>query len=90
MNSRIHQETLSSMHSLLKTEFSPDFLEISNDSERHKNHSEAKKNPDKGHFLLKISSKDFQGKTRVQQHRMIYTCLNSIMDKIHALSILIF
>lgn len=89
MNCDSHQDTLSSMRSLLNTEFSPDSLEIVDDSERHKNHKEARKNPGKGHFLLKISSKSFHGKTRVQQHRMIYSSLSSIMDKIHALNILI-
>ena len=89
MNPDSHQETLSSMHSLLSTEFLPDLLEIANDSERHKNHREARNNPNKGHFLLKIRSVAFRGKTRVQQHRMIYTCLSPIMDRIHALNILI-
>ena len=89
MNSDSHQETLLSMRSLLNREFSPSFLEIINDSDRHKSHREAKKHPDKGHFLLKINSAAFLGKTRIQQHRMIYECLSSIMNKIHALNILI-
>ena len=90
MNCDYHQNTLSEIRALLKTEFSPDFIEIVDDSERHKNHKEAKKNLDKGHFILRISSAAFQGKTRIQQHRMIYKCLSPIMVRIHALNISVF
>ena len=41
-----------------------------------------------GHFAVTIVSLDFQGKTAVQRHQMVYQALGALMKKeIHALSI---
>ncbi len=43
---------------------------------------------DNDHFAAYITSKAFQGKTRVQQHQMIYNALGGKMgNQLHALSI---
>lgn len=40
------------------------------------------------HYALEIKSVDFRGKTRVQQHKMVYDALKGAMaDELHALAI---
>ena len=82
-----NKSTLSEIKSLLCAAFQPSFIEVIDDSNRHKNHIEAKKNPERGHFILRIASVCFKNKNRINQHRMIYEALDSIMPKIHALNI---
>lgn len=74
------------MESLLRENFSPDFLEIIDDSHHHIGHAGAKNGA--GHFSVNICSSAFVGKTLVQRHRMVYAVLDSMMhSEIHALSI---
>lgn len=43
---------------------------------------------DNDHFEATITTKAFQGKTRVQQHQMVYTALQGHMGtQLHALSL---
>lgn len=43
---------------------------------------------DNDHFAAAISSRAFQGKTRIQQHQMVYDALHGHMGtKLHALSL---
>ncbi len=70
----------------LKKQLSLDILEIKNQSHLHAGHS-GDDGSGESHFKIKISSKDFDGKTRLERNRMIYNALGDIMDKIHALSI---
>lgn len=40
------------------------------------------------HYAANITTKDFIGKSRVQQHQMVYAALNGLMkDELHALQI---
>lgn len=60
-------------------------LDIIDDSAKHKKHkhfSEGKK-----YFTLKISAVEFNDKSLLECHRMIYCCLDELMPNIHALSI---
>jgi len=63
------------------------FLKIIDDTSLHKGHLEAKKNKG-GHFKLQIVSKDFQGRSPLERHQMVYKALAELMDvEIHALAI---
>ncbi len=74
------------MDTILRENFSPEFLEIADDSHHHVGHAGAKDGA--GHFTVKICSEAFVGKTLVQRHRMVYAALDSMMHSdIHALSI---
>lgn len=43
---------------------------------------------DGDHYALTVKSTEFQGKTRVQQHKMVYNALKGAMDQdLHALAI---
>lgn len=46
---------------------------------------------DQDHYQMKITSAAFSGKTRIQQHQLVYSALGSLMGtKLHALSLLTF
>jgi BolA protein len=66
--------------------FSPSFIELIDESQYHVGHPGAQQGG--SHFKLIISSPLFDGKSRLQCHRLIYDALgNAIGTEIHALSI---
>ena len=63
----------------------PENLEIVDESSKHAGHEGAKGG---GHYQMTIVSRQFQGKTNMARHRMVYAALSGMMHKeIHALSI---
>ena len=42
---------------------------------------------DNHHFQVRVSAKQFAGKSLLQQHRMVYDALGGLMNDIHALGI---
>ena len=63
----------------------PENLEIVDASSNHAGHEGAKGG---GHYQMTIVSRQFQGKTNMARHRMVYAALSGMMHKeIHALSI---
>jgi BolA protein len=71
---------------LLEQSFHIHSLEIIDESHKHAGHAEAKKSGG-GHFRIVMVSPDFEGKTLIQRHRMVYDALKPIAAQIHALSI---
>jgi len=68
----------------LQQVFSPATLEVIDEGHLHIGHA----GEGKGHFRVRIASAAFAGKTRVQQHRMVYDALADLMGHgIHALAI---
>ncbi len=64
---------------------SPSQLSIQDDSQLHASH---KGNGGGGHFTVKIVSAEFNGKSQIMRHRLIYQLMNDLMqNQIHALSI---
>ncbi len=77
--------TYDEIHAKLAT-LSPLSLEIKDDSAEHAGHAGAQGGG--GHYWLTIVSDVFQGKSRLERHRLIYAALGDMMQKkIHALSI---
>ncbi len=71
---------------LLKTKLSIDHFQIIDESNLHVGHPGASSGG--GHFNIKIVSKDFIGKNRLERHRIIYGYLHDMMDRdIHALAL---
>ena len=66
--------------------FSPDALNIIDESAKHAGHASAGGG---GHFIVEIVSGAFQDKNLIQRHRMVYDALGDAMkqNEIHALSI---
>jgi BolA protein len=68
----------------LQQAFAPTKLEVIDESHLHIGHA----GEGTGHFRVRIASAALTGKTRVQQHRMVYDALGGLMgDGIHALAI---
>ncbi len=66
--------------------FQPTDLLLKDQSQLHAGHEGAKDG--KGHFDVTIVSQAFDGKSRIQRHRMIYDALASLLESdIHALRI---
>lgn len=64
----------------------PSLLILEDESHLHKGHAGARDG--RGHFALTISSDAFNGKSKLQQHQMIYKALGELMEtEIHALRI---
>jgi BolA protein len=68
----------------LQQAFSPASLEVVDEGHLHICHA----GEGSGHFRVRIAAAVFAGKTRVQQHRMVYDALADLMGNgIHALAI---
>lgn len=64
----------------------PTRLEITDESSKHAGHAGARDGG--GHYVLRIASARFAGKSTVARHRMIYSALGEMMRReIHALTI---
>ena len=66
-------------------ELEPSHVDIEDEGHLHVGRAGAKSG---GHFKLNIISEIFKGKTVIERHRIIYKCLDSLMNtEIHAISI---
>jgi len=75
------------IESLLIANLSPFKLEIINESHKHEGHAGSPGTGDT-HFLVTIVSEKFEGLSKVSRHRLVYDCLQELMNNpIHALSI---
>jgi BolA protein len=73
------------MRELLTAAFSPQSLQVTDDSHRHFGHAGARDG--RGHFTVEIVSDAFAGMTPLARHRAIYAALGEMMSTdIHALS----
>ena len=76
----------SRIRSLLESAFHPQELQIRDDSHLHEGHVGAREG--KGHYSVRIVSKAFEGRRRLECHQMVYDALGEMMKTdIHALSI---
>jgi BolA family transcriptional regulator, general stress-responsive regulator len=78
----------------LHAALAPVLLEVIDDSARHAGHAHVVPRPGKAghpgetHFTVKVVSKAFKGKSRIDRHRMINALLSvEIADGVHALAI---
>ena len=73
--------------SLLEKNFSDSFIEVSDDSHLHADHNPSAKSGGT-HFRVKIVSKVFKGKSRLEKHRIVNNILDSeFKNGLHALSL---
>ncbi len=79
------EERIEAIQALLTKAFSPTSLEIEDNSDEHAGHKSA---GGAGHFTIHIASPMFDGKSLIQQHRLVYGAVDPLMEnEIHALSI---
>ncbi|MDH4072539.1 MAG: BolA family transcriptional regulator [Gammaproteobacteria bacterium] len=70
----------------LESAFSPVALQVKDQSHLHAGHEGARDG--KGHFDVTIVSAEFEGRNRIQRHRMVYDALTQLLaTDIHALRI---
>ncbi len=81
-----NSQRLVDMRARLESAFSPDHLDIIDDSHKHVGHAGAQGGA--GHFQIHISARAFAGKRPLARHRMVYAALADMMQSdIHALQI---
>jgi BolA protein len=71
----------------LREAFSPESLDVSDESHLHEGHAGHKPGGET-HFRVYIVSAAFEGKSRIERHRMINSTLAAeLQDGVHALAI---
>jgi BolA protein len=79
------EERVEAIRALLSKQLNPSILEIEDDSAAHAGPPSA---GGAGPFNIKLASSQFEDKTLIQQHRLVYAALDEMMESdIHALSI---
>lgn len=74
------------MESLLKQAFQPKEISVLDVTFEHAGHPGMTKDSKETHFRIKMVSNVFQGKSTVEQHRMVYSLLGPEFKKgLHAL-----
>lgn len=69
----------------LQSAFSPQFLEVEDQSHLHAGHAGAATG--RGHFHVRIVAAAFEGLTPIRRHRAVYAAVGELMQTdIHALS----
>lgn len=81
------QDRVKLIQEKLTAALQPEKLEIEDQSHLHRGHAGAKAGG--GHYAVMVVSVEFDGKTQVARHRLVYDALGPLMrpDTIHALSI---
>jgi len=65
--------------------FSPQQLDVVDDSSRHAGHAGAREG---GHFTVDLVSKAFSGRPQLERHKLVYAAVAPLMGRgVHALSI---
>jgi BolA protein len=78
------EATIDRIRSLLAP-LEPLDLQIEDESDRHAGHPGARDGG--GHYRLRLVSPRFPGLSRLQRHRLVYDCLDSLMPRqVHALA----
>ncbi len=82
----MNTERSNRIHELLQASLAPEELLVKDQSHLHAGHAGAQDG--RGHFAVNIVSEAFEGKSRIQRHRIIFDALGDMMQTdIHALSI---
>ena len=81
-----NEERLAEITARLEATFSPESLQVDDESHLHAGHEGAKDG--RGHFRVLVISDKFQGQSPIKRHRMIYQAMGELMQTdIHALTI---
>lgn len=79
-------ERVAAIESALNAGLEPTRLLVKDQSHLHAGHAGARDG--RGHFEVIIISDRFEGKSRIQRHRMVFAAVGSLMETdIHALAI---
>ena len=79
-------ERAAHIESTLRAALEPDHLVVRDESERHRGHAGAAAGG--GHFRVTVVASAFEGRSRLERHRMVYAALDAALEgDIHALAI---
>jgi len=79
-------DRIAAIRERLTNQLQPTQLDIIDESHLHAGHAGAASGA--GHFAVTITANAFNGKSLIEQHRMIYQAVDDLMkSEIHALSI---
>lgn len=79
-------ESARSIEETLRLGFAPVYLKVADDTLRHAGHAGAASGG--GHYRVTLVSTAFEGKSRLEQHRMVYAALGGMIGReIHALAL---
>ena len=79
-------DRISRIRSRIQASLCPESLEIMDESHLHIGHAGARDG--RGHFQVVVVSADFEGKSRIQRHRMVFDAVGDLMSTdIHALGV---
>ncbi len=79
-------ERVQQIQARLEAGFAPSQLQVKDQSHLHAGHAGARDGM--GHFEVTIVADAFEGKSRIERHRLVYAALGSMMQTdIHALKI---
>ena len=71
----------------LQANFSPEFLEVVDESEQHRGHS-GFQDGGESHFRVRLTTESFSGQSRIERHRAVHAALGQeLLDAIHALAL---
>jgi BolA protein len=70
----------------LRTAFSPDRLEVTNESHRHAGHA-GDDGSGESHFHILIRAPAFAPMTRVARHRAVHQALGDLNTRVHAIAL---
>jgi len=71
---------------MLERAFSGARIAVEDDSARHAGHPGAQGGA--GHFIVRVESQEFAGRSRLERHRLVYQALAAMLPReIHALNI---
>ena len=71
---------------LLERAFGGARVAVIDDSARHAGHAGARGGA--GHYIVRVESQDFTGRSRLERHRLVYGALAELLPReIHALNI---
>ncbi len=71
---------------MLREALAPESIQVKDQSHLHAGHAGAREG--KGHFDVTIVSARFDGKNRIERHRLVYDALGAYLDSdVHALRI---
>ena len=71
----------------LNAAFSPQFLEVIDESEQHRGHAGFQEGGE-SHFRVRLRAASFAGQSRIARHRAVHAALgHELMTAIHALAL---
>jgi BolA protein len=71
---------------MLEQAFAAARVSVLDDSARHAGHAGSRDGA--GHFIVRIESQEFTGRSRIERHRLVYKALAELLPReIHALNI---